>query len=455
MNNSVDNVLFPEIDVDINHFDELYPSLNVGDHCKYYDDGKIRNLKTGEGIFSLFSFNCRSLLAHEDELSACLNNFDFEFDVISMTESWLQDSNKELANMNGYLSFHSLRTNRGGTGISVYVRDNYNARQINNTNISNDHIECLGLTLEKRDKVIQILTFYRPPKGNLDFFIGKFSELVLTVRASANVELFVCGDFNIDLLNLDNSIGAQHYITTCNSLSLLNMITKPTRITEDSATLLDHILVSDPNKITTGVIVNDISDHFPTFLISLDFFTNTRNDTSNVIKYRTVNDITLANMSEYLSAYDFNSIAENYNCDEALSRLLVIVREAYDKCCPIKHKTVSPKSRLKPWINDTILGNIKKRRAYYALLRQNKVPKYFYTQFRNTVTLQIRIAKREYFKQKFKEYKGNTKYTWNIINSILKPNRNKIRSSIKKLIVDDNVFESDDGICTSLNNFFC
>ena len=141
------------------------------------------------------------------------------------------------------------------------------------------------------------------------------------------------------------------------------MITKPTRVTDDTATLLDHIWVTDSTKIITGVIVNDISDHFPTFIVSLDFFKNRQNDQNGVVKYRVVNNVTLTNMIEYMSAFDSNVIAENISYDVALSRLNVMIQKAYDICCPIRCKTASPKSRLKPWICDVILANIRKRRA--------------------------------------------------------------------------------------------
>ena len=74
----------------------------------------VKSIKIGEEAFFLFSLKSRSLLAHEDEISTCLDNFAFNFDVISLTESWLQDDNKELADMNRYVSFHSLRSDKGG-----------------------------------------------------------------------------------------------------------------------------------------------------------------------------------------------------------------------------------------------------------------------------------------------------------------------------------------------------
>ena len=44
-------------------------------------------------------------------------------------------------------------------------------------------------------------------------------------------------------------------------------INEPTRITESSATLIDNILTNDLHNHTAGVLISDISDHLPVFLI--------------------------------------------------------------------------------------------------------------------------------------------------------------------------------------------
>ena len=50
------------------------------------------------------------------------------------------------------------------------------------------------------------------------------------------------------------------------SSGLLQLITKPTRVTDTSASLIDHIFVSSlSNPICPGIILNDISDHFLTY----------------------------------------------------------------------------------------------------------------------------------------------------------------------------------------------
>ena len=44
------------------------------------------------------------------------------------------------------------------------------------------------------------------------------------------------------------------------SLDLLPVVTKPTRITNHTATLIDHIYTNNVNRLTSGIVTVDISD---------------------------------------------------------------------------------------------------------------------------------------------------------------------------------------------------
>ena len=125
-----DNVLFPELDVDIQHFGELYPDLNISTESEYYDQTKINALTVTDADFSIFSHNCRSLHGHFDELSALLNSINFKFDVISFTESWLDDGIKNLVSFHGYKAYHSLRPKNSYGGISVFDKDKFTVNVI-------------------------------------------------------------------------------------------------------------------------------------------------------------------------------------------------------------------------------------------------------------------------------------------------------------------------------------
>ena len=64
------------------------------------------------------------------------------------------------------------------------------------------------------------------------------------------------------------------------------------------------------------------------------------------------------------------------------------------------------------------------------LAKRNLIDKKIYTDFRNSLTNQIRNTKAEYFSNKFRENEGNIKETWRTINSTIKPN-SKQNNNIK------------------------
>ena len=80
-------------------------------------------------------------------------------------------------------------------------------------------------------------------------------------------EIFIFGDFNIDVLKYNNCKMACEYIDLLFSFGLLQTVTKPTRCTYNTATLIDHsIIMPNSNEIENILIVNKISDHFPVLL---------------------------------------------------------------------------------------------------------------------------------------------------------------------------------------------
>ena len=78
-------------------------------------------------------------------------------------------------------------------------------------------------------------------------------------------DLMLCGDFNIDLLECNIPTSFQN---TMYSLSLMPIISKPTRIADNSATLIDNFFINEPCTFESGILISDISDHFPIFFVA-------------------------------------------------------------------------------------------------------------------------------------------------------------------------------------------
>ena len=76
------------------------------------------------------------------------------------------------------------------------------------------------------------------------------------------------GDINIDLLKSETCRFSYDFLLALQSCYLIPTIDKPTRVYNDSATLIDNIFVNIPDQVfMSGNVVSDISDHFSQFCI--------------------------------------------------------------------------------------------------------------------------------------------------------------------------------------------
>ena len=79
------------------------------------------------------------------------------------------------------------------------------------------------------------------------------------------------GDFNINLLNSDSYHPTGKFLEIMYSNMLFPLITRPTRVTASSVTLIDNIFTNNycsNDWSAQGIFVTDISDHYPVFHIS-------------------------------------------------------------------------------------------------------------------------------------------------------------------------------------------
>ncbi len=77
---------------------------------------------------------------------------------------------------------------------------------------------------------------------------------------------YLMGDFNIDLFKSGSCDYASQFLEQLFILSFFPLITKATRIIDDTATLIDIIFINNlgkRNDSVNGVVFSDISGHLP------------------------------------------------------------------------------------------------------------------------------------------------------------------------------------------------
>ena len=158
-------------------------------------------------------------------------------------------------------------------------------------------------------------------------------------------ELYLFGDFNINLLQNENYVlgrkgmavcqGAVHtlinkYQEFCQIFSLKQLITCPTRVTCNTSSLIDHILRNSSEKIfQSGIIDCDMSDHQLIFCarkVKRAKFNKHNNVFLRSLKHYTVNvnvgKLQKVNFSNY---EQFSCIDAAYN--DFLNKLIKVVNE--------------------------------------------------------------------------------------------------------------------------------
>ena len=229
--------------------------------------------------------NCRSLYPKLDEISKTFLNFDF----LSLSETWLTDKhtdalvnipNKKILRQYRSWLHNGLRIKRGG-GIALYVSNKWSpfASVIEDHTFSVSDIEILTISVKKTGRCyMTIVSVYRPPTGDPVEFITKLSNTVTQLNVT-NPELWIMGDFNINMLDRNN-----RFVKLLNlfaiDFDLKQLVNGKTRLNYRGGTCID-LMYTNSNFVQSSGLLNDmISDHLPIYAC--------RKQSRNNLKFETV-----------------------------------------------------------------------------------------------------------------------------------------------------------------------
>ena len=151
--------------------------------------------------------------------------------------------------------------------MAIYPSKSLNAFKRTDLGITDVEFETVWIEINNtKAKNILCCCAYRHPSFNPVRFKEHF-EFILSQLTRENKNIFIMGDFNINLLTCENHPESNDFILMLNSFFLLPYI-QPTRITERSATLIDNIFTNTYSmNAISGNLVSKISDHLPQLLI--------------------------------------------------------------------------------------------------------------------------------------------------------------------------------------------
>ena len=112
---------------------------------------------------------------------------------------------------------------------------------------------------------------YRAPNTNPNEFLADYEKLLNTVNAGYN-KIIIGIDHNLDLLKHRSHAPTKKFVELFEFSQQIPSITRPTRITKSSATLIDNIFVPTTLSLmfNSYLLVDDMSDQLPIVTILRD-----------------------------------------------------------------------------------------------------------------------------------------------------------------------------------------
>ena len=259
---------------------------------------------------------------------------------------------------------------------------------------------------------------YRHPKAltsSFEYLTRVFKNICLRKKP-----VFILGDLNEDLLVPNNRL---HKVI--HQLSLFQIITKPTRITSTSSTLLDVIITNKKQMIIYSDPVRcPIADHE---LLTLEIDINKPKRVPIKRTFRSLKNYSPNGFCNMLldKVLDFNCILQTDNVDVQVSTFTKTFVCCLDDCAPFVTQEITRPPA--PWISNNLKLDMKARddlqkRAKNDIL--NEALQDDYKNEKKRVKNLINASKSKHFKDKFRNCNGNISNKWKIVHEMIPNNTN-------------------------------
>ena len=319
----------------------------------------------------------------------------------------------------------------------------------------NEIFESVFVEIETKPRNTIVGCIYRPPNSNLEKFNESMENILRNISLRKR-DIYILGDFNINLLNSDTHSNTSDFIDMMFSTSFLPLINRPTRISDNSATLIDNIYTNhrfNSGTYMSGILPSDISDHFTIFhLIKTDksIWQNTDHSTYK----RIVNETTIEAFKNNLKCTNWDIFNESDDANNAYVKFMKIFTDLHDSTFPLKKTKPLKDTPKKPWITPGLLTSIKQKNYLYKKLKLNNDSSFrdCYKTFKNKLTTLLRVAEKNYYKKQLDYNKNNMAKTWNTLRTII----NRKRTLHHKLTFNDDGKKISDNkhIAKLFNKYF-
>lgn len=254
--------------------------------------------------------------------------------------------------------------------MCAYIRDNLKAKEVTDLSAtSEDGFQQLWVRIQHiKLKSFMLCVVYRPPDCEITCLEQYLKPSIIEALLYSKDIIIIMGDLNCDLLS--NKPESEALKELCTMLNLSQIVTKPTRVTKESASLLDVILTTNPHQvISSTVLENTISDHFTvTALIRL----KAPKPKPFQIRSRSYKMYNPQTFSDDILKVSWNNLENITDIDTDLEQFSNAFMSVLKLHAPVK--LMSFKHCTSPFISPEIKDQMKVRDAFLRKARKTRCP---------------------------------------------------------------------------------
>ena len=309
---------------------------------------------------------------------------------------------------------------------------------------------------------------YRYPSRNPEAFLEIPTKMFNNLGRHSSKHITLHGDFNLDLVKHISNQTCQNLIDLASNYGFVQIVSRPTRITDHSATLIDHCYSNNlEDTISCNVLTTDVSDH-------LAIVTTINLDNTSSSPYRTAirrsqdtihsessqfNEANNQKFKELITEENWDNIFENVtDADSQFEKFNTVYNKHYNEAYPLKsnrQRRPNERAHPKPWMLEWLENCIARRdKAYHDYVNEpTDSNRQKHENLKKFCTKHVDLAKKKYYTKFFNQHKCNSKKQWQMINSLL--NRKPAKSGTPKLIDDDgSTISTPAAVAKKFNDYF-
>ena len=405
------------------------PTELWSDKCDYVDLDECNECNPKGYNFIVLQLNIRSILSNQLELRMLLNtlkNKNLNVDAVLLSETFLTDKTLKLVNLEGYTLLTNHRKEHKGGGVAILVRNgvNYQRRKDLEVMVEKEVESCYIQIKTKSGKKIIVGSLYHSPNTKETELINHVQNTIVKCKSvKQNLDIILGMDHNLDLLKLNNHKGTRLFYDKMVELELVPSITRPTRITNHSATLIDNIFVcgSLQKDFDSSIIISDISDHLSSIFLAKQ--TKVKNNDSIEFESRCLSETKISNIKKKLDEIDWHGTLNSVSSSNNFDMLMRTINAIMGQEAPVRTIRHSGKRRfIEPWITTGLDNSARTvRKLFKSTLQSDANLEAWekYRTYRNMYNRTKRLMMVNYYKSKCEEYKTNTKRLWEGLNRVV------------------------------------